>query len=102
MLAVLCAHEISCPTPIGLVVHVGHSIRRSHWLVCWPALAASVCWGLAPLLELVLAGRHIGVGLAGLLVILLLGSALPSPVSELATVVAFALSLASSTLPGRG
>jgi hypothetical protein len=104
MLTVFLACKISHPTPIGLAIHVGHSIHRSHWLVCQPALAASVCQGLAPLLGLVLTGRciGIGIGLAGLLVILLLGSALPSPVSRLATVVAFALPLASSALPSCG
>jgi hypothetical protein len=56
MLTVFYAHEISHPTPIRLVICVSHSIHRSHWLVYQPALAASICQGLAPLLGLILAG----------------------------------------------
>jgi hypothetical protein len=33
MLAVLYACEIGCPTPIGLVIHVSHSVCGSYQLV---------------------------------------------------------------------
>ena len=103
MLTVLLTCEISRPTPIGLIVHVGHSIRGSHQFVCQPGLVASVRRGLAPLLRLVLTGRCAGgsAGLARLMLILLWGSALPCPVSKLATVVALAFVLALSAIAGR-